>query len=133
MTAMFSSLLRRLPGTLAVLAVLTLLAVAAPIPGLYTLVLQSANALSALGALAAWLSEHLTCRRASPGWLAVGVGGVATSGWPGRSHSLGLAEAGTVLADTAAAADVADTPPQAAGGELLGRRRSGGDRLARRR
>ena len=31
MTAMFSALLRRLPGTLAVLAVLTLLAVAPPV------------------------------------------------------------------------------------------------------
>jgi hypothetical protein len=47
--------------------------------------------------------------RASPGWLAVDAGGVATSGWQGRSHSLGIADAVTVLADTAAAADVAAT------------------------
>jgi len=37
------------------------------------------------------------------------VGGVATSGWPGRSHSFGVADAVTVLAPTAAAADVAAT------------------------
>ena len=38
-----------------------------------------------------------------------GIGGVATSGWRGRSHSLGIADAVTVLADSAAAADVAAT------------------------
>lgn len=37
------------------------------------------------------------------------VGGVATSGWQGRSHSLGIADAVTVAAPTAAAADVAAT------------------------
>ena len=35
--------------------------------------------------------------------------GLATSGWRGRSHSLGIADAVTVLAPTAAAADVAAT------------------------
>jgi ApbE superfamily uncharacterized protein (UPF0280 family) len=34
---------------------------------------------------------------------------VATSGWRGRSHSLGIADAVTVLAASAAAADVAAT------------------------
>ena len=38
-----------------------------------------------------------------------GIGGVATSGWRGRSHSLGIADAVTVLARTAAQADVAAT------------------------
>lgn len=38
-----------------------------------------------------------------------GVRGVATSGWPGRSFSLGIADAVTVLAADAAAADVAAT------------------------
>ncbi len=38
-----------------------------------------------------------------------GVGGIATSGWTGRSYSLGIADAVTVLAPTAAAADVAAT------------------------
>lgn len=38
-----------------------------------------------------------------------GIGGVATSGWRGRSHSLGIADAVTVLAESAAAADVAAT------------------------
>ncbi|MGB7301064.1 MAG: UPF0280 family protein [Burkholderiaceae bacterium] len=38
-----------------------------------------------------------------------GVGGIATSGWRGRSHSLGIADAVTVLARDAAAADVAAT------------------------
>ena len=37
------------------------------------------------------------------------VRGVATSGWRGRSFSLGIADAVTVLADRAAAADVAAT------------------------
>lgn len=37
------------------------------------------------------------------------VRGVATSGWPGRSFSLGVADAVTVLADTAARADAAAT------------------------
>lgn len=35
--------------------------------------------------------------------------GLATSGWQGRSHSLGIADAVTVVAPTAAAADVAAT------------------------
>lgn len=38
-----------------------------------------------------------------------GIGGVATSGWQGRSHSLGIADAVTVLARDAAMADVAAT------------------------
>ena len=38
-----------------------------------------------------------------------GVGGIATSGWRGRSHSLGIADAVTVLARDAAAADTAAT------------------------
>jgi ApbE superfamily uncharacterized protein (UPF0280 family) len=37
------------------------------------------------------------------------VRGVATSGWPGRSFSLGIADAATVLAATAAGADAAAT------------------------
>ena len=39
----------------------------------------------------------------------VPVRGIATSGWTGRSHSLGIADAVTVLAGDAAAADVAAT------------------------
>jgi len=35
--------------------------------------------------------------------------GIATSGWSGRSHSRGIADSVTVLADTAATADVAAT------------------------
>lgn len=38
-----------------------------------------------------------------------GIGGIATSGWRGRSHSLGIADAVTVLARNAAAADAAAT------------------------
>ena len=38
-----------------------------------------------------------------------GIGGVATSGWRGRSHSLGIADSVTVLAKTAAMADTAAT------------------------
>ena len=37
------------------------------------------------------------------------IGGVATSGWQGRSHSLGIADAVTVLASNAASADAAAT------------------------
>lgn len=37
------------------------------------------------------------------------IGGIATSGWRGRSFSLGIADAVTVLATNAAAADVAAT------------------------
>ncbi len=40
---------------------------------------------------------------------AMPVRGLATSGWRGRSHSLGIADAVTVLARTAAAADAAAT------------------------
>ena len=47
------------------------------------------------------------------GHIAVGaddpVRGVATSGWRGRSHSLGIADSVTVLAQSAALADVAAT------------------------
>jgi len=38
-----------------------------------------------------------------------GIGGIATSGWRGRSFSLGIADAVTVLAPTAAMADAAAT------------------------
>jgi ApbE superfamily uncharacterized protein (UPF0280 family) len=38
-----------------------------------------------------------------------GIGGIATSGWRGRSFSLGIADAVTVLAETAASADAAAT------------------------
>ncbi len=38
-----------------------------------------------------------------------GVGGIATSGWRGRSQSMGIADAVTVLAECAADADVAAT------------------------
>lgn len=38
-----------------------------------------------------------------------GIGGIATSGWRGRSLSLGIADSVTVLAGNAAAADVAAT------------------------
>jgi hypothetical protein len=40
---------------------------------------------------------------------ASGIGGIATSGWRGRSFSLGIADAVTVLAENAAAADAAAT------------------------
>ena len=37
------------------------------------------------------------------------IGGIATSGWCGRSHSLGIADAVTVLAENAASADASAT------------------------
>jgi len=39
-----------------------------------------------------------------------GIGGVATSGWRGRSHALGIADSVTVLARCAAAADAGTKP-----------------------
>ena len=54
------------------------------------------------------LREAIPCARIE---VASGsaVRGVATSGWQGRSHSLGIADAVTVLARTAATADAAAT------------------------
>lgn len=49
------------------------------------------------------LDGSLRLRHADP------IRGIATSGWPGRSQSLGIADAVTVLARTAAAADAAAT------------------------
>jgi ApbE superfamily uncharacterized protein (UPF0280 family) len=48
-------------------------------------------------------SDRVTIRAEDP------VRGIATSGWRGRSHSLGIADAVTVLAKTAAEADAAAT------------------------
>ncbi len=68
------------------------------------------------GDIALWLQpgESLTCALAAgPGRVTVreddGVGGIATSGWGGRSFSLGIADAVTVLAPRAAMADAAAT------------------------
>lgn len=61
------------------------------------------------------LGQSLTCAVASPGAQPVTVHGsspvrgIATSGWRGRSFSLGIADAVTVLARTAAMADAAAT------------------------
>lgn len=56
--------------------------------------------------------ESVTAAMAG-GALTIGAGdrwrGVATSGWRGRSHSLGIADAVTVIAPSAAAADAAAT------------------------
>ena len=49
------------------------------------------------------LEDHITIRAEDP------VRGIATSGWRGRSHSLGIADAVTVLATDAASADAAAT------------------------
>lgn len=69
------------------------------------------------GDVALWLAPGETMRVAIAGpalgriTLAAGdaVGGVATSGWRGRSHSLGIADSVTVLAASAAQADAAAT------------------------
>jgi ApbE superfamily uncharacterized protein (UPF0280 family) len=50
-----------------------------------------------------WLAGSMTLESAQP------ARGVATSGWRGRSFSLGIADAATVLARDAAAADAAAT------------------------
>lgn len=49
------------------------------------------------------MGDRITIRSTDP------VRGIATSGWRGRSHSLGIADAVTVLACDAAAADAAAT------------------------
>lgn len=49
------------------------------------------------------LADRVVVRGSDP------VRGIATSGWRGRSHSLGIADAVTVLAATASAADAAAT------------------------
>ncbi len=70
------------------------------------------------GDIALWLApgESLTCALAVSGGMdrvtvhaADAVRGIATSGWRGRSFSLGIADAVTVLARTAAMADAAAT------------------------
>jgi uncharacterized protein len=70
------------------------------------------------GDIALWLAsgESLTCALAVTGGLdqvtirsADAVLGIATSGWRGRSFSLGIADSVTVLARTAAMADAAAT------------------------
>ena len=49
------------------------------------------------------ISGHITIKARDT------IGGIATSGWRGRSHSLGIADAVTVLASCAADADAAAT------------------------
>lgn len=70
------------------------------------------------GDIALWLApgEQLTCALAVSGGIDRVTGaatdpvrGIATSGWRGRSFSLGIADAVTVLARTAAQADAAAT------------------------
>lgn len=70
------------------------------------------------GDIAVWLGpgERLTCVLAATGGMdrvtlreVDPVRGIATSGWRGRSFSLGIADAVTVLARTAAMADAAAT------------------------
>lgn len=58
---------------------------------------------AAIGGTVHGLGDRLTVRAGDP------VRGIATSGWRGRSHSLGIADAVTVLARDAATADVAAT------------------------
>jgi hypothetical protein len=57
----------------------------------------------AIASGAAGLPDRITIRHSDP------VRGIATSGWRGRSHSLGIADAVTVLARTASEADAAAT------------------------
>ena len=66
------------------------------------------------GDIAFHVAEDETFRAASPaGPVEINSGdparGLATSGWQGRSHSLGIADAVTVVARSAAEADVAAT------------------------
>ena len=65
--------------------------------------LTPGTAITAAIAARAGLPDRVTIRHADP------VRGLATSGWRGRSFSLGIADAVTVLARTAADADAAAT------------------------
>lgn len=67
------------------------------------LYLAPGESLTAAIAARAGLPDRLTIRHRDP------VRGIATSGWGGRSFSLGIADAVTVLASTAAMADAAAT------------------------
>ena len=65
--------------------------------------LTPGTAITAAIAARAGLPDRVTIAHADP------VRGIATSGWRGRSFSLGIADAVTVLARTAAEADAAAT------------------------
>ena len=67
------------------------------------LYLTPGQSLTAAIAARPGLPDRLTIRHEDP------VRGIATSGWGGRSFSLGIADAATVLAATAAKADAAAT------------------------
>ncbi len=67
------------------------------------LYLTPGTSLTAAIAARAGLPDRVTITHADP------VRGIATSGWRGRSFSLGIADAATVLAPTAAMADAAAT------------------------
>jgi hypothetical protein len=67
------------------------------------LYLTPGQSLTAAIAACAGLPDRITIRHRDP------VRGIATSGWRGRSFSLGIADAATVLAPTAAMADAAAT------------------------
>lgn len=67
------------------------------------LYLAEGESLTAAIAARAGLPDRVTIRHADT------VRGIATSGWRGRSFSLGIADAATVLAPTAAMADAAAT------------------------
>ncbi|MEO4000951.1 UPF0280 family protein [Mesorhizobium sp. CAU 1732] len=64
---------------------------------------QGAEMKAAIAGTGHGMGDRITIRSTDP------VRGVATSGWRGRSHSLGIADAVTVLARDAAAADAAAT------------------------
>lgn len=65
--------------------------------------LDPGESLTCAIAARAGLPDRVTIRHADP------VRGIATSGWRGRSHSLGIADAVTVLARSAPMADAAAT------------------------
>ena len=67
------------------------------------LYLEPGGSLSCAIATTSGLEDRITIRHADP------VRGIATSGWRGRSWSLGIADSVTVLAKTASMADAAAT------------------------
>jgi uncharacterized protein len=91
-------------------------AMLAAAPGLRTLYVNNGGDIAVYVATGETLRIGLVAdlAKAAPDGVATitaesGIGGIATSGWRGRSFSLGVADAVTVLARDAAAADAAAT------------------------
>lgn len=96
-----------------------ILSVMQDVPGLYRIIVNNGGDIALHGVSEEQFNIGLTDKpefcspRTLSGNVSIaaisGIKGVATSGWHGRSHSLGVADAVTVLAGSAATADAAAT------------------------